>query len=109
MIATVVRFVFVEALRDTGDDVLETRKGIYLGEDSGHPVVAPVCVQQSLGVTIVMPQDAALLAEQIFQLVKGGLVKVRPIPRSVQPGEGVKVMGEDAVIGEEAAVVIAEA
>jgi hypothetical protein len=56
-----------------------------------------------------MAQDAALLAEKVFQLIQGGLVTGRPLPRRVKPSESVEFVSENAVIGQETSVIVAEA
>jgi hypothetical protein len=69
VVAAIIDFMLVKALGNAGDDMLETREGVDLGEYCGHPMVAPVRVQQRLSVAVVVAQDTALLAEQILQLV----------------------------------------
>jgi hypothetical protein len=109
VVAAIVHLVLVKALRDTRHDVLSARERVDLREYRGHAIVAPVGVQQGLGVALVMAQDAALLAKQVFQLIQGGLVTGRPLPRRVKSSESVEFVSEDAVVGQEAAVIVAKA
>jgi hypothetical protein len=108
VVTAVIGLMLVEALRDTGDNVLKASARIDLSQYSTHAMIAPIGVEQGGGVTVVGAEHPPLLTEQALELVKDSLVVGSPSPGRAEFGECVEVVRNDAVIREEAAIIIAE-
>jgi hypothetical protein len=72
-------------------------------------MVAPVSVEEGLGVAAIVAQDPPLFTQQVLKLIKSCLMLVCPDPRRILPGQGMEHMSDDTIVWQEAAVVIAEA
>jgi hypothetical protein len=100
--------VLVEAATDAGHHVLEVGVSGELCQNCAHAIVTPVSVEHSGGSAVEAAEYTARLAQEILELLEFLLVERGPLPGHGGAGELVQVVGDDAVVGQEAAVVVAQ-